>query len=71
MTAQSQDPATPGAAQDDRAATAPEGRANPQRKTEGKPGREADAPILPAGEDVRIGPDQSDQPQAGAAEPTD
>nr|WP_296074303.1 hypothetical protein [uncultured Actinoplanes sp.] len=23
------------------------------------------------GDDVRIGPDQSDQPQAGAAEPTD
>ncbi len=26
---------------------------------------------LPAGEDVRIGPDESDEPQAGAAEPTD
>jgi len=31
----------------------------------------ADAPRVPDGEDVRVGPDQSDQPQAGAAEPTD
>jgi hypothetical protein len=32
---------------------------------------QGDAPLLPAGDDVRIGPDQSDEPQAGAAEPTD
>jgi hypothetical protein len=32
---------------------------------------EADAPALPAGDDVRVGPDQSDEPEAGAAEPTD
>jgi hypothetical protein len=29
------------------------------------------APLPPAGDDVRVGPDQSDEPQAGAAEPTD
>ena len=32
---------------------------------------EGDAPVLPAGDDVRVGPDQSDEPEAGAAEPTD
>jgi hypothetical protein len=30
-----------------------------------------EAPRVPAGDDVRIGPDDSDEPQAGAAEPTD
>ncbi len=32
---------------------------------------QADAPPLPAGDDVRVGPEQSDEPQAGATEPTD
>jgi hypothetical protein len=32
---------------------------------------EADAPLLPAGDDVRVGPEQSDEPEAGATEPTD
>ncbi len=32
---------------------------------------EADAPAVAAGDDVRVGPEQSDEPQAGAAEPTD
>ncbi|GAA0466250.1 hypothetical protein Ade02nite_46870 [Paractinoplanes deccanensis] len=32
---------------------------------------EQDAPVIPGGEDVRVGPEQSDEPQAGAAEPTD
>lgn len=31
----------------------------------------ADAPPIPAGDDVRVGPEQSDEPQAGATEPTD
>jgi hypothetical protein len=31
----------------------------------------ADAPVLPAGDDVRPGPEQTDEPLAGAAEPTD
>jgi hypothetical protein len=31
----------------------------------------SDAPVLPAGEDVRPDPDQTDEPPAGAAEPTD
>ena len=35
------------------------------------PAAQQDAPVLPAGTDVRIGPDDSDEPQAGAAEPTD
>ena len=33
-------------------------------------GDAADAPLL-TGDDVRLGPEQSDEPQAGAAEPTD
>jgi hypothetical protein len=32
---------------------------------------QADAPPVPAGDDVRVGPEQSDEPQAGATEPTD
>jgi hypothetical protein len=32
---------------------------------------EGDTPLLPAGDDVRVGPDQSDEPEAGAMEPTD
>lgn len=32
---------------------------------------QGDAPAVPEGEDVRVGPEQSDEPQAGAAEPTD
>ena len=32
---------------------------------------EADAPTVPDSEDVRVGPEQSDEPEAGAAEPTD
>ena len=32
---------------------------------------QADAPLVPAGDDVRVGPEQSDEPQAGATEPTD
>jgi hypothetical protein len=32
---------------------------------------EGDAPVLPAGEDVRVGPEQSDEPEAGATEPPD
>jgi hypothetical protein len=32
---------------------------------------EADAPPVLAGDDVRVGPEQSDEPQAGAIEPTD
>ncbi|WP_161952580.1 hypothetical protein [Actinoplanes sp. TFC3] len=35
------------------------------------PADEGDAPVLPAGDDVRVGPEQSDEPQAGATEPTD
>ncbi len=30
-----------------------------------------EAPPVPAGDDVRVGPEQSDEPQAGATEPTD
>jgi hypothetical protein len=32
---------------------------------------EGGAPDLPAAEDVRVGPEESDEPQAGATEPTD
>lgn len=32
---------------------------------------QGDAPALPEGQDVRVGPEESDEPQAGAAEPTD
>ena len=32
---------------------------------------EGDAPVLPAGDDVRVGPEQSDEPEAGATEPPD
>ena len=32
---------------------------------------QGDAPTAPEGEDVRVGPEQSDEPQAGAAEPAD
>ena len=32
---------------------------------------QGDAPTVPEGEDVRVGPEQSDEPEAGAAEPTD
>jgi hypothetical protein len=32
---------------------------------------DGDAPLLPTGEDVRVGPDQSDEPEAGATEPPD
>jgi hypothetical protein len=32
---------------------------------------QSDAPTVPEGEDVRVGPEQSDEPQAGATEPTD
>jgi len=32
---------------------------------------QADAPTVPEGEDVRVGPEQSDEPQAGGTEPTD
>lgn len=32
---------------------------------------QADAPTVPEGQDVRVGPEDSDEPQAGAAEPTD
>ena len=32
---------------------------------------QGDAPPVGAGDDVRVGPEQSDEPQAGAAEPTD
>jgi hypothetical protein len=32
---------------------------------------QGDAPAVPEGEDVRVGPEQSDKPEAGAAEPTD
>jgi hypothetical protein len=31
----------------------------------------ADAPVLPGGEDVRPGPELTDEPKAGATEPTD
>lgn len=30
-----------------------------------------EAPTLPGGQDVRVGPEDSDEPEAGAAEPTD
>jgi hypothetical protein len=33
-------------------------------------GSAADAPLL-TGDDVRLGPEQTDEPQAGATEPTD
>jgi hypothetical protein len=32
---------------------------------------EADAPPVPAGDDVRVGPDRSEEPEAGATEPSD
>ncbi|MGK5682205.1 hypothetical protein [Actinoplanes sp. URMC 104] len=32
---------------------------------------EGDAPVLPAGDDVRVGPEQSDEPEAGTTEPSD
>ena len=32
---------------------------------------QGDAPVLPAGDDVRLGPEQTDEPEAGATEPTD
>jgi hypothetical protein len=32
---------------------------------------EGAAPPIPAGDDVRVGPEESDEPEAGAAEPTD
>jgi len=32
---------------------------------------QGNAPPLPAGDDVRVGPERSDLPQAGATEPTD
>jgi hypothetical protein len=32
---------------------------------------QGDAPLLPAGDDVRVGADRSDEPEAGATEPTD
>ncbi|MEV4641424.1 hypothetical protein AB0J80_29175 [Actinoplanes sp. NPDC049548] len=32
---------------------------------------QGDGPTPPGGDDVRIGPEQSDEPQAGATEPTD
>jgi hypothetical protein len=32
---------------------------------------QGDAPAVPEGEDVRVGPEQSEEPEAGAAEPTD
>jgi hypothetical protein len=59
MTTDPQQPTTAAATQDDSTAA---GAGTADR---------SDAPILPEGEDVRIGPDQSDEPQAGAAEPTD
>jgi hypothetical protein len=31
----------------------------------------SDAPTVPEGQDVRVGPEESDEPEAGAAEPTD
>jgi hypothetical protein len=42
----------------------------PQQPTTDEPD-EGDAPQPPAGDDVRVGPDQSDEPEAGATEPTD
>lgn len=32
---------------------------------------QADAPVLGIGDDVRPGPETTDEPQAGATEPTD
>jgi hypothetical protein len=32
---------------------------------------EGAAPVLPAGDDVRVGPDRSDEPEAGTTEPPD
>jgi hypothetical protein len=32
---------------------------------------QSDAPTVPEGQDVRVGPEESDEPEAGAAEPTD
>ncbi len=43
----------------------------PQPGTDTPVTDEADAPAVPAGDDVRPGPEQTDEPQAGAAEPTD
>jgi len=59
MTTDPRQPTTPGATQDDSAGTGT-GIAE-----------QSDAPILPPAKDVRVGPEQSDEPQAGAAEPTD
>ena len=46
----------------------------PQDNDEARTAAEADqgdAPPVGAGDDVRVGPEESDEPQAGAAEPTD
>ena len=48
-------------AQDDNGSTAPGTT----------PADQGEAPTLPAGDDVRVGPEESDEPQGGAAEPTD
>ena len=32
---------------------------------------QADAPVLGIGDDVRAGPEMTDEPEAGATEPTD
>jgi hypothetical protein len=47
--------------------------AQPQPPTteDGAAPDEGDAPVLPAGDDVRVGPERSDEPEAGATEPTD
>ena len=46
--------------------------AQPQEpSTDDSTADEGAAPLLPAGDDVRVGPEQSDEPEAGATEPTD
>jgi hypothetical protein len=49
------------------AETSPPGEAEPEAPLV----QGAEAPRLPEGQDVRIGPEQSDEPQAGSSEPTD
>jgi hypothetical protein len=51
--------------------TAPDDRATSGDGTASATDDSGDAPLLPAGDDVRTGPDQSEEPQAGAVEPTD
>jgi hypothetical protein len=64
MTTHSQGPTAADGAHDDRPSATNEQTPAPQAD-------QGDAAPPPAGDDVRVGPERSDQPQAGATEPTD